>query len=305
VSSNRHFYRCIFVSESICGSPFPHCDGINKDRIIFSMDRKDKVFQPIELVGDGEAGNGRHRIQLGLCHSIKGEDKFLIFKEKDLTATAYVGEAEITDARNLDSYLKVPPDTPNNAFAVKAILSPRVSIAVPQSDQDSLRVENLRWLSKLGVKLVDASHKDPKLVLVQPEQDDYIKFNYSPPCHGLVPKTFPHPSPGPLAGIDSNRLFQQMGHFYDYLEYVATLDQEPPPPVEIKLVTLDDNDVPCDEKILKPDEAVKLTSNNEKEYGYKITNTSRHPIYFSLFYFDMCKFSIGSLLIFTVLFPFS
>ena len=286
-----------FVSESIC-SPFPHCDGVNKDRIIFSMDRKDRVFHLIELVRDGEAGNDRHCIQLGLCHNIKGEDRFIIFTAKDLTAAAYVGEAEIIEVKNFVSYLKAPPDTPNNAFAVRAILSPRVSIAVPQSELD--KVDKLPWLSKLGVKLVDASYNDPKLVLVQSEQD-CIEFNYTPPCHGLA-KTFPHPSPGPrIAEIDYNRLFQQMGHFYDYLEY-ATLDQEPP--VEIKLVTLVGN-VPCDEKILKPSEVVELTSNDEKEYGYKITNKSRHPIYFSLFYFDMCKFSIGSLLTFTVLFPFS
>ena len=260
------------------------------------MDRKDRVFHLIELV-DGEAGNGRHCIQLGLCHNIKGEDKFIIFTAKDLTAAAYVGEAEIIDVKNFVSYLKAPPDTPNHAFAVRAILSPRVSIAVPQSELD--KVEKLPWLTRLGAKLVDASYKDPKLVLVQSEQD-CIGFNYTPPCHGLA-KTFLHPSPGPLAEIEYNRLFQQMGHFYDYLEY-TTLDQEPP--VEIKLVTLDGN-VPFDEKILKPSEILKLTSNDKKEYGYKITNTSRLPIYFSLFYFDMCKFSIGSLLTFTVLFPFS
>jgi len=133
---------------------------------------------------------------------------------------------------------------------------------------------------------VDVSHKDPKLVLVQ-SGADCIEFNYSPPCHGLV-KTFLHPLPGPLSMIDFNRLFQQMGHFYDYLDCAAP-DQEPP--VEIKLVTLKDN-VPCDEKILKPNDVVKLTPNVKMEYGYKITNTSRRPIYFSLFNFDMCKFSI-------------
>ena len=261
------------------------------------MDRKDKVFHLIELVRDGETGNGRHCIQLGLCHNIKREDKFLIFTAKDFTAAAYVGEAEITDARSLVSYLKAPPDTPNSAFAVRAILSPPVNIAVPQSEQD--KVVKLPWFSRLGVNLVNASHKDPKLLLVQSGQD-CIEFYYTPPCHGLA-KTFLHHTPGPLAEIESNRLFQQMGHFYDYLEY-ATLDQEPP--IEIKLVTLDRN-VPCDEKILKPNEVVKLTSNDEKEYGYKITNTSRHPIYFSLFYFDMCKFSIGLLLTFSDLLSFS
>ena len=297
MSQQRQFCRCIFVSESL-NSPFPHCDGVNKDRYIFSMDRKDKVFQPIELVLNGEVGNGRHRIQLGLCHNIKGEDKFLIFMEKAFTAAAYVGEAEITDAGNFVSYLKVPPNTPNNAFAVRAILSPRVSITVPQSKQDM--VERPPWFSRLGVNLVDASHEGPKLVLVQSEQDS-IGFNYTPPCHGVVAKTFLHPSPGPLAESDCNRLIQHMGHFYDQLEYAtSTLDQNPP--VEIRLVTLDGN-VPCDERVLNPDEVVKLTSCDTKEYGYKITNTSLHPIYFSLFYFDMCKFSIGTFFIFTVLFP--
>ena len=143
------------------------------------MDRKDKVFQPIELVLNGEVGNGRHRIQLGLCHNIKGEDKFLIFREKDLTATAYVGEARITDAGNFVSYLQVPPYTPNNAFAVRAILSPRVSIAVSRWEQD--RVKKLPWLSRLGVKLVDATHRDPKLDLVQYRQGGF-GFNYKPPC---------------------------------------------------------------------------------------------------------------------------
>ena len=260
------------------------------------MDRKDKAFQPIELVRDGEAGIGRHRIQLGLCHNIKGEDKFLIFREKDLTATAYVGEARITDAGNFVSYLQVPPYTPNNAFAVRAILSPRVSIAVSRWEQD--RVKKLPWLSRLGVKLVDVTHKGPKLDLVQYRQGGF-GFNYKPPYHGLVAKTFLHPSPGPLAEIDCNRLIQQTGHFYDYLEY-GTLGQIPP--VEIKLVVLNNN-VPRGEMILKPDEVVMLTSCDEKEYGYKVTNTSRHPIYFSLFYFDMCKFSIGSLLTFIALFP--
>ena len=67
-------------------------------------------------------------------------------------------------------------------------------------------------------------------------------------------------------------------------------------------MALDDN-VPSDEKVLEPDE-IRLQACDVKEYGYKITNTSRHPIYFSLFYFDMCtKFSIGSLVTFTVLFP--
>ncbi|KAF8815989.1 hypothetical protein BYT27DRAFT_7333659 [Phlegmacium glaucopus] len=263
-------------------SPYPHCDGVNKDRIIFSMDRKDKVFLPIEPVRDGEGGNGILRIQLGLCHDIKPEDRFLIFTAKDLTSAAYVGEAKITDARNLVSYLKVPPDTPNHAFAVRAILSPHVSIAVPQSELNRI-VGNWKF-PNLGVKLVDASHKDPKLVLqVVQSGQDCVGFNFSPPCHGLT-KTFLHPSP--LADIDFNRLFQQMGHFYDYLE-CTTPDQKPP--IEIRLVTLRGG---CDEKILKPDDAVNLPSDNKKDYGYKITNTSDHPIYFSLFYFDMSKFSI-------------
>jgi hypothetical protein len=40
------------------------------------------------------------------------------------------------------------------------------------------------------------------------------------------------------------------------------MDQEPP--VEIKLVTLPvDGNVPCDEIFFKPDEVVKLTSNDD------------------------------------------
>ena len=128
------------------------------------MDCKDKVFQLIKLDRDGEAGNGRHFIQLGLCHNIKREDKFLIFTAKDFTAAAYVREAEITDARNLVSYLKAPPDMPNCAFAIRTIPSPHINIAIPKSEQD--KVVELPWLSRLGLNLVDASHKDPKLVLV-------------------------------------------------------------------------------------------------------------------------------------------
>ena len=87
-----------------------------------------------------------------------------------------MGEAKITDAGNLVSYFKVAPNTPNNAFAVRAIiLSPRVSIAAVS------QWETLPWLSRLGAKLVDATHKDPKLVLVRSGQDGF-GFNYKPPC---------------------------------------------------------------------------------------------------------------------------
>jgi hypothetical protein len=112
------------------------------------MDHKDRVFKLIKLVRDGEAGNGRHCIQLRLCHNIKGEDRFIFYTAKDLTAAAYLGEAKITDVRNFVSYLKAPPDTPNNAFAVRAILSPCVSIAVPQSEQD--KVEKTPLALKVG-----------------------------------------------------------------------------------------------------------------------------------------------------------
>ena len=38
----------------------------------------------------------------------------------------------------------------------------------------------------------------------------------------VIAKTFLHPSPGPLAEIDCDRLtIQQTGHFYDYLEYAT------------------------------------------------------------------------------------
>lgn len=79
---------------------------------------------------------------------VSNRDFAIISKEKTSssakdTAAAYMGEAEITDIGNLVSYLKFPPDTPNNAFAV------------PQSEQD--KVEKPPWLSRLGVKLVDDS----------------------------------------------------------------------------------------------------------------------------------------------------
>jgi hypothetical protein len=107
------------------------------------------------------------RLELDI-YNIKGEDKFLIFMGKRSYCCCQcvyaVGEAEITDARRFVS-----------STAVRTILSPRVSIAVPQSEQD--RVESFPWYSRLGAKLVDAFHEDPKLVLVQSGQD-CIDFNY-------------------------------------------------------------------------------------------------------------------------------
>ena len=54
----------VFLFLKASAARFPTATELTKDRfdLQYSMDRKDKVFQPIELVRDGEVGIGRHRI---------------------------------------------------------------------------------------------------------------------------------------------------------------------------------------------------------------------------------------------------
>ena len=77
---------CIFASESNC-IPFPHFDwlGVNKDQI--SMDRKDKISSPLRLEMVDIVSWSNWDLAITSKKLLR-----VIFKEKDLTATAYVGK---------------------------------------------------------------------------------------------------------------------------------------------------------------------------------------------------------------------
>jgi len=227
---------------------------------------------------------------LGLCHDIQQTDRFLIFQQ-DGFSHAYVGEAVVSEIQNFKSLLKVPPDTPSTAFATRAFASPVIRIAVANA-----HIEPNPWFSKLGVELVDDASTDADLKLVHNDRENWVKFEFLRPPHGLE-ETFLHC--WPLDNVELVRLFQQMGHFYYYIHRMPSQDgQVELLPPAVTLVRLDDNADALDEQVMKPDPHINnITANDDSTYGFKITNKSGRPLFFSLFYFDQSKFAIGSSLL--------
>ena len=62
--------------------------------------------------------------------------------------------------------------------------------------------------------------------------------------------------------------------------------------MEVEIVTLKEGE-PVGAPIRLNAKGVQVKADAETEYGFKIKNMSKQEIFFSLFFFDMSKFSIG------------
>ncbi|THU85347.1 hypothetical protein K435DRAFT_843305 [Dendrothele bispora CBS 962.96] len=274
-------YGELILSLPLAEYQHPHCDAIDKDRIVFSLNHKRREFHSIDPPNQG---NPRY-LQLGAPHGVQKSDCFLLFKEDKFSSESCVGEGSVVDLKGFKSVLQVPQKS-DPAFAVRTIQSPSISIIVPEEVLEPLPP----WFLKLGVKLVtkaDQTHEVLKLV----KDENRVKFEFLNAEHSVAET---HLHSWPLEKDSLVRLFHQMGHFYHHLRHT------PSPilsiPVQVSIVLLKDME-PIDnsDTILSPSIPVKVLADGEPRYGFKVTNTSNKGIFFSLFYFGLRQFNIDAL----------
>jgi hypothetical protein len=281
-------------------SQLPHCDSLNKDRYLFSVERKDNLFHPIVAV------DGLYEVQLGQAHDIKADDRFLIFKEAAFSSEC-IGVTTKIHVFELCSHLEPPSPsiTLSKAFAVKAVPSSQSPIRIAMKDE-SINIQNLdrEWLELLGVELVDNGKEESSMLMLSAD-GSWMKltFTNSYPFANSVPfaRTLFHQWQ-PANNDELYPIFAQIGHFYHQLEVPCTPRV---PSIEVKMVPVnlvkqDDQEIyqeaPDRESIsLSPwNPPLHVVADDTTEYGFKITNNFSLPIYFSFFYLSQTRFSIGA-----------
>ncbi|KAG6907246.1 hypothetical protein DXG01_009785 [Tephrocybe rancida] len=300
-------YDELILSIGPLGSQFPHCDSINKDCILFSLDHKRHEFHSVDPRHDSSGNTSC--LQVGQHHGVQSSDRFLIFREDQFSFGGYICEASIKSLRRFNLDLEFNADVvdaevgetkPNSAFAVKIIQSPSIRILAPQ---DVLtRVDELAWFSNIGANLVshgDVPQQSEKHVLRLIYAERRIKFKFLNATHP-VPETYDHS--WPLESEDDFiRLFHHVGHFFHYLHHPPSpLARDPPDsyPIQVSIVRLDDSTPGNNTGVpLSPDPEPPhhVLADNETKYGYMVTNHSSVPIFFSLFYFGLRELYIDAM----------
>ncbi|KAG6907244.1 hypothetical protein DXG01_009783 [Tephrocybe rancida] len=295
-------YDELILSLGALESQYPHCDSLNKNRLLFSM--KDKHHEFFSIVSPGNPESSSH-LQLGLSHNLQESDCFLIFKDDKFSSEGYVGEGLVEKLKHFKSILHVPPLTPNSAFAVRVIQPQAVCIIVPENLKEQL--DRHSWFPKLGVELAAKGNpiRHPYLalgssksgVLALTNSDDSrspesLKFKFLDADHPLA-ETYPHLWPQDEAQF--LRLFHHMSHFYHHLHHGPSGNQS----VEVAVWKLNPPEILLDQSDAKLNPCRKghihVVADGEAEYGFKVTNKSTKPIFFSLFYFSLSRFRIDAL----------
>jgi hypothetical protein len=254
------------------------------------MDRKDEVFHIVK-------GNAKssYDLQLGRAHDINVNDKFLIFEKA--TFTPVFKEAVVSEAYQLSSCLQVQSTTLSQAFAVKAVPSLPIRIAMEHLYSNEL---DTRLLRLLGVELVADGEEKLKLVHSGGVEDTnrWMKFVFanSSPVDGTLYHRWPLTSNDEFYPI-----FAHIGHFYHQLHHM----QRGASSIEIRLVAVVKDDGGIYHELLDCNPVtlckcrqhqlphLHVLADNKTKYGLKIANNSDRPLYFSFFYFDETTFSIG------------
>ena len=250
------------------------------------MERKDRIFNLIEH------GTAR-QLKAGLCHDVQKKEQFLLFSGPNL-ASSYFGEAEVDVSYNLASDLTVPPDLPPRAFAVKAIQRPVARVfSFPFQIQESLK--RFSWLPRLGVDItskpvhVRAADEDLASFELIHQTGSWVKLKYLTAGHRLAETLL---RPWPIKVIEWANILQHIGHFFHHLNRLER-NWDPDPAVEIAIAKVRNGRVIDDRPLRLGPDGVEILADDSTEYGFEVTNRSDHPIFFSLFYFDMSKFSIS------------
>lgn len=202
----------------------PHCDSINKDRLIFSPIPKNGIFHPVVKQKDGK---DTYDLRLGQSHLVHLNDMFLIFENANFES-APIGEGKVIKSFDFNSWVECQFDTSlRHAFAVRVIPTQPISMVVA-THTDWFKYE---WSRNLGVGLLRDGEGLLNIEHGTGEDDDqcWMKFRFGNRKSHPLEATLFHP--WPLEDYAFLQILEQIGHFFHYLDLMP----ESSSPVEVKM----------------------------------------------------------------------